>query len=271
MSGADRDGAGPDLGGAAEQRALAALAEAAEQLRERTAPDPEFARGLRGRLVGTGTAPVPLRGRRARRDPAAPRRLRHRATVVLAAAAALVLVAVVVTIGTSRALPGSPLYGAKRAVEAFQLSREDGPLDEGIARLHLAEKRLREVRALADGRTLLSAGPGTTVVAGGLAAPDADRLRSTLAAMDEQTRRGSRLVEQVARDSGDSTPLSVLQAWAGMQTGNLEQVTATLPSAARPRAAASLQVLEDLRSTATALQAPGCLAPGATCPGTGPR
>ncbi len=272
---------GPDPRGAGRDRVHAALDLAAGELAERTAPEPEFEHALRARLVAMASvrAPRPAGGRAARvqqtlGDAVRSGRVRRRAGRLLAGLAVVALLAVGLTVGTSRSLPGSPLYGTKRAVEALQLRTEGGRLDEGIARLHLAETRLREVRALAAGRHLLSAGPtgpGPVLLAGGLAAPDADRLRATLAAMDDQTRAGSRLVEQVARTSGSGAPLSVLQAWAGMQSGHLAQLTPDLPAAARAQAQASLQVLQDLTASATALLAPGCLAPGADCPGTAPR
>ena len=230
-----------------------ALGAVRAQLDADLAPSAQFRAELRTRLMAVSAVHTTPDAEQAATAAPRGRHRRPRGWVrPLAAACAGVLVVVAALFGVSVAarnsLPGDTLYGAKRATEALQLRTTDGSLNQGIARLHLAEKRLAEVRALAargDGQAL---GDGPSA-----AGSDAGLIRSTLAAMDDDTRTGSAMVVQVARETGNPAPLKVLRDWSGQQTDRIKAVQPVLPLAAQSRFEASLTLINGVRTTTTEL------------------
>lgn len=74
---------------------------------------------------------------------------RHRRLATIAVGSLSAVTAVTgVAMGASRALPGQPLYGLKRATEAVQLRLADGPAAKGQRELEFAATRLAELRAI---------------------------------------------------------------------------------------------------------------------------
>ena len=247
---------------------LAALTAARTDLDVLATPREEFRSALRTRVLAVAAvqpAPVqpaaePVPSRRTASSRAAagwagsPRASRRTAWIGGVLASVLALTGV--SVAASRSLPGEPLYGAKRATEALQLRTADNDLERGMRHLQLAETRLREVRALAVGRSSVAVtvtGPPGAVLAGGA---HTTALTGALADMDEQTRVGGGLVQGVARAQGDDALLLVLQAWSGQQAERLRAVVPDLPLAARQRAQTSLSVVTDLGTGTGALLAP---------------
>lgn len=230
------------------------------------APRPEFRAALRTRLLAVATVQV------AAPAPAAARSLplavswRRRAGAVAAGAMASVVAVSGVAVAGSQSLPGDPFYGVKRTTEAFQLRMSDGDVEKGTRHLDLAATRLREVRGLTLGRDAADAGPvlGPSAMSGGLvlrsaeqplatgaalSAGVADRVRSTLAEMDEQTREGSELLTEAFRSSQAPEPLRALSRFVTRQSAGLEQLLPALPPATQTRARASLALLTDVEET----------------------
>lgn len=238
-----------------EEQVREALALARARLERASSPSEPFRGALRTRLLAVQTVSTVPASAPDRAPPPA-RRVRPR-TALLAGALSLAVGLAGATVAADRSLPGEPLYGAKRAAEALRLRTADGPLETGLAHLHLAEERLREVRALAAGRDAVSLGGGAgPLAAGSTALGRAGAVSEALTAMDEQTRTGSGLVLGVARDTGDATPLRVLVAWSDQQTALLREVAPELPGSARDRARSSLQVLTAVGTDASALLGP---------------
>lgn len=230
------------------------------------APRPEFRTALRTRLLAVATvqaaAPAPAA---ARSLPLAVSWRRRAGTVAAGAMASVVAVSGVAVAG-SQSLPGDPFYGVKRTTEAFQLRMADGDVEKGTRHLDFAATRLREVRGLTLGRDAADAGPvlGPAAMSGGLvlrsaeqplatgaalSAGVADRVRSTLAEMDEETREGSELLTKAFRSSQAPEPLRALSRFATRQSAGLEQLLPALPPATQTRARASLALLSDVEET----------------------
>ena len=73
-------------------------------------------------------------------------------THLVAGVAATAIAITGVGVGASRSLPGDPLYGIKRQVEAVQLDLKSGPTERALAQLDLAGTRLQELTDLLGGR-----------------------------------------------------------------------------------------------------------------------
>lgn len=234
------------------------------------APRPEFRAALRTRLLAVATVQATVQA--AAPAPAAARSVplavswRRRAGAVAAGAMASVVAVSGVAVAGSQSLPGDPFYGVKRTTEAFQLRMADGDLEKGTRHLDFAATRLREVRGLTLGRDAADAGPvlGPAAMSGGLvlrsaeqplatgaalSAGVADRVRSTLAEMDEETREGSELLTKAFRSSQAPEPLRALSRFATRQSAGLEQLLPALPPATQTRARASLALLSDVEET----------------------
>lgn len=212
-------------------------------------PAPDFSARLRDRLTAASAASAagaaePSRRAVARRTyarPAAVARL-----TVAAAGGAVVLAGL--GAGTARALPGQPLYAAKRAVEALQLDLRHGAASRGREQLAFARTRMGEVRALTHHHTLAGAG-------GTLAGGSADsRVSSTLRTMDQETRAGA-LDLMVAARRGDASAAAALIAFADAQAADLAALRSELPPAAVPAAEASGALIRDVRGQAVSFVA----------------
>jgi hypothetical protein len=242
----------------AQYPVVGAFAAARTELADRLTPSPAFRARTRLRLLAVAA----VQDGAAEDDgndvrPAVPARRPRRWLRPLATACAGLLVVVAALFGVSvasrDALPGELLYSAKRASEALQLRRADGPLDRGITRLHLAEERLAEVRELIGGQALGGQVRGGGVLAAGA---DSELIRSTLQDMDTLTRTGSGLVLQVVQDTGDLAPLTVLLAWTRQQAERLGQVAPSLPPAARTQLVSSVSLVTGLAARTADLLGP---------------
>jgi hypothetical protein len=250
------------------------------------APRPEFRAALRTRLVAvatvqaqTATAPVQRDAATGRRRQASagrsglealgsrlPAWRAPRATGLAAAALASVVAVSGVAVAGQQSLPGDPFYGVKRTTEAIQLRLTDGEVERGTRHLDFAATRLREVRALALGRDALpapalsaqqgspalvlqSAAQPLAAEAGRTARADgllAERITDTLAAMDDETRKGSSLLTEASRRARTTEPLRVLVRFADRQVTGLEQLLPALPADSRDRGRASLALVTEV-------------------------
>ena len=260
---------------------LTALSTLRSDLDDVASPSPQWRSAQRTRLLAVAamapeTGPVAGAGSRLHglRSRARLHGLRSpRRTTVLAGALAFAVALTGVAVGATRSLPGQPLYAAKRATEALQLYGAGGSLERGNRHLQFAETRLREVSALASGRgslALPSASSHSRLLASGAGAGP---IGWALADMDFQTRTGSDLVQQAARDSDGSALFLVLQQWSGEQADRLRTVVPALPGAERERAQASLSVIAAVGADATSALVSCPPGPGG-CPspvGPGPK
>lgn len=243
-------------------------------------PRPEFRAALRTRLLAVAAVQA------AAPAPVAPRALpvavswRRRGSAIAAGAMASVVAVSGVAVAGSQSLPGDPFYGVKRTTEAIQLRMADGDVEKGTRHLDLAATRLREVRGLTLGRDAADAGPvlGPSAMSGGLvlrsaeqplaagaalSAGVADRVRSTLADMDEQTREGSALLTAAFRESQAPEPLRALARFTTRQSAGLEELLPALPPTTQSRARLSLALLTDVGATTDELIGIGSC--GAAC------
>lgn len=241
-----------------------------------TQPDEHFRDALRMRLLAVASLqPVlPAPGDDAARAPLAGAvswmagLLGRRPLAVGALALAGVLAAVGIAVGASRSLPGEPLYGTKRAVEAMQLRSSVSIVDRGQKHLQLAETRLREARALSTGRQALTALPGSLVAAGA----DGELVRETLEDMDAETRSGSDLLWSAYRVGNAPSLLVGLQRWSAGQAARLQDLAGVLPTSARSDLDRSLTLVAAIRADLRAALPSTVPAPGASAPagsGTG--
>lgn len=277
LEGSASGGSGASLAGVAT---AGRLRNAGMDLEGAVAPRPEFRDALRMRLVAVATVQPVTAGAdavapaarlaAARRAVRTSARTSSRASAVAAGALASVLAVSGVAVAGSQSLPGDPFYDVKRAVEAFQLRAADGELEKGTRHLDFAATRLREVRGLALGRDAADAGPvlgpsalsaGITLsssappLAGGdaLSAPVAERLRETLAEMDQQTRDGTALLTRAYRTTQAPEPLRALTRFAVRQSQGLSQLIPALPPVTQGRARLSLSLLSGVTVEANEL------------------
>lgn len=210
-------------------------------------PDPDFEKRLRARLLAVGAI-------QAGAATSPPRRWRPPSWLprAVAAGAAGVVGVAGVGVATSRALPGQPLYGAKRQIESWQLSAASGQADRGREQLAFARTRMAEVEAMSQHQDLASGG-GTNA-----GSSNADRIASTLRRMDAETRAGAADLVAAAR-SGDARVGRELLAFADDQSTRLTAVVPRLPAPAAPAVVSSRSLLHQVAALARTL-------PGATTP-----
>lgn len=248
----------PDPGARRLENALHGLAVAG--------PSPDFEVRLRARLLTAGPVQaraVPVARIRTR---ALARPAPHWLPRAVAAGAAGVVGIAGVGVATSRALPGQPLYGAKRQIESWQLALTSGPADRGREELSFARTRLAEVVALSHDHDLTAAA-GTS--AGG---QSADRISATLRRMDDETRAGTTDLASAAR-GGDGQAARELLAFADGQDTLLGDIVPRLPAPAASAADTSRSVLRQVAALARTL--PGApvipdATPSARQPSTAP-
>jgi hypothetical protein len=225
---------------------------------------------LRQRLVavatvqGVGEAATPIQRTR---EAAATWRVQKRLTA-LAAGAAVVTGVAGVGVGASRALPGDPFYGVKRAAEGAQLATTFGTEDRGKRHLEFARTRLHEVKELSG--TAASLGPvgGSAAVAGARAegTTHTKLIADTLHAMDVETRAGANDLFAAFRASGSREPLEALNRFTRAQYAALQALLPVLPTNDREQAHASLTLLSVVATDTAQLAG---TAP-ATAPGSAP-
>jgi len=209
------------------------------------APRPEFRAALRQRLVavatvqGVGETESPMR--RAR-SAGSTWKVQRRLTA-LAAGAAVVTGVAGVGVGSSRSLPGQPLYGVKRAAEAAQLAATVGTEARGKRHLEFARTRLAEIKALAGSSSSLGPIAGDNDAAAGSSA-HAQLIQQTLRAMDEETRSGANDLFAAFQSSGSREPLLALNDFSREQYADLRGLLPELPEPSRPAAGSSLALLQ---------------------------
>ncbi|MGH3744714.1 MAG: DUF5667 domain-containing protein [Mycobacteriales bacterium] len=241
----------PDPGARRLENALRGLAVAG--------PAPDFEVRLRARLVAVSA--VQARAVTAPRTRSLVHRPPRWLPRAVAAGAAGVVGIAGVGVATSRALPGQPLYGAKRQIESWQLSLASGPADRGREQLSFARTRLSEVEALSQHHDLTAA-VGTS--AGGAAA---DRIAVTLRRMDAETRAGTSDLAVAAR-AGDGQAARQLLTFAADQSSGLVELAPQLPAPAASAADASRSVLRQVAALARTL--PGAPAASTANPAAEP-
>lgn len=226
---------------------MLAVADVLQELPQAEGPRAEFRDALRQRLMavaavqGIGETGTPLQ--RAR-EAGSTWRVQKRLTA-LAAGAAVVTGVAGVGIGASRAIPGDPFYGVKRAAEGAQLATTVGTEDRGKRHLQFARTRLHEVKSLAGSAASLgSVGDGAEVA--GARAEDTTHTKliaDTLHDMDVETRAGANDLFAAYRDSGSREPLTALNSFTRQQYSALQALVPALPQADREQARASLTLL----------------------------
>jgi hypothetical protein len=137
------------------------------------------------------------------------------------------------------ALPGDALYGVKRTAEAAELGLTFGDEGKALKHLEFASARVSEIETLARRYTDRDSAP----VGGYLTA---------LTDFDKDAAAGSRQLIALATTS-DGRQLDSLSAWAEQQSSRLTAVSPQLPSAARNRGTASLELLGKIATRASAL------------------
>jgi hypothetical protein len=188
----------------------------------------------------------------------------------VAAGAAVITAVAGVGIGSSRSLPGQPLYGMKRAAESAQLATTFGTEERGKRHLEFARTRLAEVKALAAGDSSALGPVGRShLLAAASAAGNTAQLLSTLRAMDVETRDGANDLFVAFRDSGSGEPLRALDRFTAKQYGDLRALVPGLPASVQPRAQSSLSLLALVSADTHALAVRAASTP-APAPGTTP-
>lgn len=198
---------------------------------------------------------------------AAPRHLPRRSIALGALAAVTTVAGAGVGVAGSRALPGDLFYGVKRAAESVQLQVAGSDAARGTRYLQFAATRLGEVEALARDEAALPAALPGRPVAGGLAltGPVETRVVDTLRAMDEDTRRGTRLLSKAYGERRERELADRLSRFHNSQRSRLAALVPVLPADAQPQAAGSLALLTKVGKRADALHAN--IACKAGCPG----
>ena len=123
-----------------------------------------------------------------------------------------------IAIASAGAVPGDPLYNAKKIFESLQLSLSGSPTDQGRDYLHLADVRLGEIDSL-------------------LARPDVDQSGSTTQALLSQTltdlrtmiSEGGDLLVQQVEQNGDQTALHALSDFLLTERQRVEDLSWRLP------------------------------------------
>jgi uncharacterized protein DUF5667 len=198
-------------------------------------------RGPRGPRNRPDTAERPARADRSARTPT---RTVSGARGRFAVAAVAVLALVGSLAGMSLllardALPGDALYGVKRTAEAAELGLTFGDEGKALKHLEFASARVSEIETLARRYPDRDSAP----VGGYLTA---------LTDFDNDAAAGSRQLIALATTS-DGRQLDSLSAWAEQQSSRLTAVSPQLPSAARNRGTASLELLSKIATRASAL------------------
>jgi Domain of unknown function (DUF5667) len=220
-------------------------------------PDPEFRARLRAELIGlapqlmaepeddsdSATALVPVLSWR-KRHPT----LQKSLLVVTAAAAVLVVLLGMSVWLSGNALPGSALYGLKRASENAQLSVTHGDIAKGKKYLQLATNRLSEVKDLTNNGKNLS--PHTQ-----------DLVASTLETGDSQTQDGTALITHTAVADQDKSVLAPLDVFSRTQLDGLNSILKSLPKTGKAHRATthSIAIVHTVQLRSTQLKASiGC-------------
>jgi hypothetical protein len=214
-------------------------------------PSATFRTELRTQLVAVAPRLIAEGEPSTEKAPAQPRssalgslaRLRKPATILLTVATVFVVLLGGAVFLSGKALPGSSLYGVKRASEDVQLSLSTSDADKGKQYLNMAGTRADEVSDLLGDTSAMAAGSATSA-SGAVNAHTAKLVTSTLDDQDSQTQSGARLLNADSLRTASATPLTTLINWAPAQQTRMQAIIARIPAGAlHDRAVASEAVL----------------------------
>jgi len=174
------------------------------------------ARGIRGLVIGQGG-----------------RRIRARGAIVIGVAAGALAVSGI-SAASENASPGDALYGVKRSTERAQLAMAGSDVSRGQLSLDFAKTRLTEAATMAG---------------------DAAGFGGVLDDMDNDTRKGVRLLDTSAVARRDVKPLATVDAFVNRQRQTLMPVLDRLSPDNQERAASSLALLDAVGRRADDLRA----------------
>ncbi|HVC73296.1 MAG TPA: DUF5667 domain-containing protein [Mycobacteriales bacterium] len=202
------------------------------------APDDAFRAALRDRLITEAAARVtPPVVPAARARPSAPSRLRQ---LVATVAVASVVAGVGAAAASTQALPGDPLYGLKRQIEAGQLALARGDLGHGRELLEQADARLTEAERLTAGED--GSDPATRALVG-----------QALREMAADVTAGAADLTEAYRETGDEQAMILLDRFVLDQRERLQDLLDLLDPSLRPLARALADQLARLDAQATAV------------------
>lgn len=166
-----------------------------------------------------------------------------------------------IAIASAGAVPGDPLYSAKKMFENIQLSLSGSPTDRGGQYLRLADTRLSEIEALLSRRDADVPGSPTTVY-----------LDQDLTDLQTMIADGGDLLLGEVRAHGDQQALHLLSDFLLTERQRVADLTWQLPLTLQNRPAHIVALMDDLyrqlQQAAAALPPPGGAAP---TPSTGPQ
>ena len=211
--------------------------------------DAEFRVGLRAMLVATAerdgiggsvpeeaapaASPEARGGVRSLVTGQGGRRIRARGAIVIGVAAGALAVSGI-SAASENASPGDALYGVKRSTERAQLAMAGSDVSRGQLSLDFAKTRLTEAASMAG---------------------DAAGFGGVLDDMDNDTRKGVRLLDTSAVARRDVRPLATVDAFVTRQRQTLMPVMDRLSPANQERAASSLALLDTVGRRADDLRA----------------
>lgn len=222
---------------------LGPLVEVARRLELIGGPRPaaDFRLALRERLVAEA-AQRPVTLPHPRRPAAGPPARPSVGARVRQAVATVAIASMVTGLGaaaaSTRALPGDPLYGLKRQVEAAQLAMAFSDLARGRELLEQADARLGEAERL--------------VAAGSAAQARAD-IAMVLDDRAAAAAAGAEVLTRAYRETGDAEPLLVLDRFVTDQEERLEDLLVLLDPSLRARVRAALESLALLGARSAAV------------------
>lgn len=165
-----------------------------------------------------------------------------------------------IAIASSSAVPGDPLYSAKKMFENIQLSLSGSPTDRGGQYLHLADIRLSEIDALLSRRD--ADVPGS---------PTAAYLDQALTDLQTMIGDGGQLLLDQVRVHGDEHAVHLLSDFLLTERQRVVDLTWQLPLTLQKRPAQIVALMDDLyrqlQQAAAAMPRPG----GAPTAGPGTR
>lgn len=140
-----------------------------------------------------------------------------------------------IAIASSGAVPGDPLYSAKKMFENIQLSLSGSPTDRGGQYLHLADTRLSEIDALLSRRD--ADVPGSPTVA---------YLDQSLNDLQTMIGDGGQLLLDQVREHGDEQAVHVLSDFLLTERQRVVDLTWQLPLTLQKRPAQIVALMDDL-------------------------
>ncbi|HZU59018.1 MAG TPA: DUF5667 domain-containing protein [Actinocrinis sp.] len=155
-----------------------------------------------------------------------------------------------IAIASAGAVPGDPLYSAKKMFENIQLSLSGSPTDRGGQYLHLADIRLSEIDALLSRRD--ADVPGS---------PTAAYLDQALTDLQTMIGDGGQLLLDQVRQHGDEQALHALSDFLLTERQRVVDLTWQLPLTLQKRPAQIVALMDDLyrqlQQAAAAMPHPG--------------